>query len=374
MIIGVPKEIKNHEYRVALTPAGVKDLVTRNHRVIIEKDAGLGSGFNNEEYKQQGAEIIEQAADVFEKSELIVKVKEPLEQEYAFLKEKQILFTYLHLAAVPSLLEILKMKSITGIAYETVERSGNLPLLTPMSEIAGRMATLIGAQYLQKTHGGCGLLISSVPGVDKTKVAILGGGIVGTNAAKLAVGLGADVAILDISLPRLRYLDEIFGGQLHTIYANSFNIFEVVTQADLVIGAVLVPGAKAPCLVNKTVLTSMKKGAVIVDVAVDQGGCIETTCVTTHSDPVYFVEGVLHYGVANMPGAVPRTSTLALTNATLPYLVQLADLGAEEALKKDAGFMLGLNTYRGKVTHPVLAESMGEIYSLPHTLLMGKAV
>lgn len=368
MIIGVPKEVKNQEYRVAMTPAGVRELISRGHQILIETNAGSGSGFSNEEYSIEGAEIIESKEDLFKSSEMILKVKEPLEQEYSNLQKNQILFTYLHLAAVPSLLKVLKEKQITGIAYETVEGSGGLPLLTPMSEIAGRMSVLVGAQYLQKLYGGSGLLISSLPGVPKTRVIILGGGVVGINAAKLAIGLGAEVTVLDISLTRLRYLDDVFNGKLSTVYASDYNIHENACCADLLIGAVLVTGAKAPCLVTKAYLKDMKKGSVIVDVAVDQGGCIETTRPTTHSDPIYFVEDILHYGVANMPGAVPRTSTLALTNATLPYVCELADKGVREALLNNKDFLKGLNTHLGKVTHPIVAEAMGEQYESPEKL------
>lgn len=365
MNVGVPKEIKDHEFRVALTPAGVNELTLKGHRVLVEKKAGEGSGFTDEAYTKYGAVIVNTAKDVYSNADLIIKVKEPLTSEYELLQEKQILFTYLHLAAVPTLLDTLLKKNVTAVAYETIERNGTLPLLTPMSEIAGRMSVLIGAQYMQKLSGGNGTLISSVPGVPKAKVVILGGGTVGTNAAKIALGLGAKVVMLDLSLPRLRQLDDIFNGQVSTVYSNKFSIYDEVCEADLVIGAVLVAGDRAPCLVTKEYLMDMKKGSLIVDVAVDQGGCVETIRATTHSNPVYFVDGILHYGVANMPGAVPQTSTLALTNATLPYLLNIADNGIEEAMSRDEGFLKGLNTCQGKVTHPVVANCLEQIYTPP---------
>jgi alanine dehydrogenase len=365
MIVGVPKEVKDHEFRVALTPAGTQELASRGHRVLVQKKAGEGSGISDNFYAKFGATLVDTAEDVYSNAELIIKVKEPVESEYDLLQQNQVLFTYLHLAAVPPLLEILLKKNITAIAYETIERNGSLPLLTPMSEIAGRMAVLVGAQYMQKLFGGNGLLISSVPGVPRVKIVILGGGTVGTNAAKLAVGLGGDVVIIDHSLPRLRQLDDIFSSRVSTVYSNSLNIYNEIIQADLLIGAVLVAGDRAPCLVPKDFLKAMKKGSLIVDVAVDQGGCVETTHATTHSNPVYKVDGIMHYGVANMPGAVPRTSTLALTNATLPYLLNMVDQGVKVSLDNDSGFMKGLNTYRGKVTHPVVAKSLGHPFTPP---------
>lgn len=369
MLVGVPKEIKDHEYRVALTPASVYELVLRKHRVIIEKGAGEGSGFSDEQYIESGAGIAPSAAAVYQEADIIMKIKEPLQAEYELLREKQVLFTYLHLAANKPLLDILLTKQITAIAYETVEGEDGLPLLIPMSEIAGRMSVIVGSQYLQKSSGGKGLLISSIPGVQKTRVIILGGGIVGTNAAQMALGLGADVVVLDISLQRLRQLDVIFNRKINTVYANNENIVNQVARADLVIGAVLVTGDRAPCLVKRNVLREMAQGSVIVDVAVDQGGCIETTRTTTHSNPVYMVDGILHYGVANMPGAVPRTSTISLTNATVPYLIKLLERKVEQALLSEPGFLRGLNTYRGKVTHPRVAKALKQDYSDPLTTI-----
>lgn len=363
MIVGIPKEIKDNEYRVAITPGGVHELALYGHEVLVEKGAGLGSGFFDEEYRQAGARLVEKAEEVYRNAEIIVKVKEPIEPEYDLLQVGQILFTYLHLAAAPSLFDVLLKKEIAAIAYETVEdRQGGLPLLAPMSEIAGRMAVLVGSQYLQKPYQGRGLLTGGVPGVLPASVTILGGGNVGTNAAKMAVGLGADVTILDVSLNRLRYLDDVFNNRIKTLYSNSFNIREQVAKADLLIGAVLIPGAKAPRLVTRDMLSRMQPGAVIVDVAVDQGGCVETIKATTHSQPTYMVEGVVHYGVANMPGAVPRTSTFALTNATLPYLVKLTNWGFKEAVAADPGLARGVNTFAGKVTHQAVAECFQRDY------------
>lgn len=369
MLVGVPKEIKDHEYRVALTPAVVAELSIHGHQILIEKGAGEGSGFSDDLYIQAGAKIAPTAPSVYGEAHLIVKIKEPLEAEYSMLQENQILFTYLHLAANPSLLDILLAKKVTAIAYETVEGKEGLPLLIPMSEIAGRMSILVAAQYMQKSYGGQGVLISSVPGIPKTRVVILGGGIVGTNAAQIALGLGAEVVVMDISLARLRQLDDIFNRQVQTVYANTENITDQVTRANLIIGAVLVTGDRAPCLVKRELLRPMQPGTLIVDVAVDQGGCIETTRPTTHSDPVYMIDGILHYGVANMPGAVPRTSTIALTNATFPYLLKMLDLGIKESLLVNPGFLKGLNTYQGKVTHPMVAHALDQSYTDPLDLL-----
>jgi alanine dehydrogenase len=369
MLVGVPKEIKDHEYRVALTPAVVSELAMRGHQVLVETKAGEGSGFPDDQYIRAGARIAPTAASVYETASLIVKIKEPLEAEYGLLQEEQVLFTYLHLAANPSLLDLLLGKRITAIAYETVEGKEGLPLLIPMSEIAGRMSVLVGAQYMQKSYGGRGMLVTSVAGIPKSRVVILGGGIVGTNAAKVALGLGAEVLILDISLARLRQLDDIFNRQVQTVYANNENITSQVIRADLVIGAVLVTGDRAPCLVKREILSRMTPGTLIVDVSVDQGGCIETTRPTTHSDPVYTVDGILHYGVSNMPGAVPRTSTIALTNATFPYLLKMLDLGVKGSLQENPGFLKGLNTCRGKVTHPMVAHALGYDYTDPLGLL-----
>ncbi len=331
MIIGVLKEIKNNENRVALTPAGVAALHAQGHRVIIESMAGMGSGFTNEEYVKAGAEIIATAAEVWATAELALKVKEPIASEYQYFRPD---LTYLHLAAEPELTRALVDSNITAIAYETVEKNRTLPLLTPMSEVAGRMASQIGAQFLEKPHGGMGILLAGVPGVRRGKVTVIGGGVVGTNAAKLAVGLGADVTIIDVSPERLRQLDDIFGNSINTLISNPYTIAEAVAESDLVIGAVLIPGAKAPKLVTADMVKRMKPGAVIVDVAIDQGGIFETVDrISTHDDPTYEKFGVVHYAVANMPGAVPRTSTLALTNATLPYVLELANKGTHRLLK-----------------------------------------
>ena len=360
MIVGIPKEIKDKEYRVAITPAGVDVLIKAGHKVIIEEAAGAGSGITDGEYAKAGAEIAGNAHEVFERADMIVKVKEPLSQEYSLLRKGQILFTYLHLAPVPELTAALIKSGVIAIAYETVElQDGSLPILTPMSEVAGKIAVQVGAYYLMKAHGGKGILLAGVPGVEKGKVAIIGGGVVGTNSAKMAIGLGAEVVIINSSLERLRYLDDIFGGKVKTLASNSYNIEKAVTEADLVIGAVLIKGAKAPRLVTRDMIGKMKKGSVIVDVSVDQGGCVETIKPTSHSDPVYEVDGIIHYGVTNMPGAVPRTSTFALTNATLPYIVKLANLGIE-ALKQDPSLAKGVNVFKGRITYKAVADIMGE--------------
>lgn len=360
MIIGVPKEIKNNENRVALTPAGVHALLISGHKVLIEKSAGIGSGINDEAYKTAGAEIIDKNTEIFQKSDIIVKVKEPLESEYQLFKEGQTLFTYLHLAPNLPLTKALLKKKITGIAYETVQlKSGNLPLLTPMSEVAGRMSIQVGANLLQKYNGGMGVLLGGVTGVLPAEVLIIGGGVVGLNAAKMAVGLGARVTILDINKNRLAYLDDIFMGRVSTLVCNEYNIAEMAKKADLLIGAVLVTGARAPKLVSTEVVKSMKKGAVIVDVAIDQGGSVETIDrITTHDNPCFEKYGVIHYSVANMPGAVPKTSTYALTGSTLPYLIAIANKGPENALLEDEALLLGLNTYKGFVTYKAVAHSL----------------
>lgn len=358
MIIGVPKETKDHEFRVGLTPGTVHALVTQGHQIKIETGAGLGSAFTDEDYRIAGAEIVNHPKDAWA-AQLVVKVKEPTEFEYGFLRQDLILFTYLHLASNKSLTEKLLAAGTTGIAYETVQlESGELPLLTPMSEVAGRMAAQIGAVYLQKTLGGRGILMGGVPGVAPANVVILGAGIVGVNAAKVAIGMGAYVTILDINHGRLKLLDDLFRGQLFTRMSDTFNINELVYQADLVIGAVLIPGGRAPWLITREMLPKMRRGAVIVDVAVDQGGCVETTHPTTHSNPVYEVDGVLHYCVTNMPGAVPRTSTLALNSQTATYVKLLADQGLD-AIRKNNALQKGLNTYRGCVTHAAVAETFG---------------
>ena len=370
MRIGCPKEIKAQEGRVGLTPAGVDALVRAGHRVYIENNAGIQSGFTNEEYTAVGAEILATAKEVYDAADMIVKVKEPLAPEYALLKEGQILFTYLHLAPDPEQTEALLKKKITGIAYETVQLPDrSLPLLSPMSEVAGRLSIQTGARLLESNYGGRGILLGGVTGVERSNVVIVGGGNVGTNAAKMAVGLGANVTILDISLKRLAYLDDIFGGRVQTLLSNSYNIANAVKNADLVVGCVLIPGAKAPKLVTEEMVKSMKPGSVLIDVAIDQGGSIESIDrITTHSDPYFVKHGVLHYSVANMPGAVPRTSTLALTGATLPYALKIANMGAEAACKADPALMKGLNTYNGKITFLGVAQAHGLEYVDPTTL------
>ncbi len=364
MIVGLPKEIKDNEYRVGLTPAGVRALSDSNHQVIVERSAGEGSGFDDALYQRAGAQIIDSADDVWSKADMIVKVKEPIEPEYPRMREGQMLFTYLHLAPDRKLTEQLIKRKVTGIAYETItDRRGGLPLLTPMSEVAGRMAIQVGAHYLEKMAGGRGILLGGVPGVPAARVVIIGGGVVGTNAAKIAVGMGAHVTMIDNNLERLRELDDIFLSKISTLASSAYMIHDAISNADLIIGAVLVPGASAPRLVTKNMLKDVPNGAVIVDVAVDQGGCIETTHPTTHSNPTYYVEGVLHYCVANMPGAVPRTSTFALTNATLPYAVKLANLGFLDAIRSDAGLKAGVNTYAGHCTYEAVAQAQ----DIPYT-------
>lgn len=363
MIIGVPKEIKPDEYRVGVVPAGVKALTDEGHTVYIEAGAGVGSGIADGEYQAAGARILEDPEELWARAEMIIKVKEPIEPEYPRMRPGQIIFTFLHLAPAPELTRQMLERKVTGIAYETITNAeGALPLLTPMSEVAGRMSIQVGATYLQKIHGGRGVLLGGVPGVLPAKTVVIGAGVVGTNAVKMAVGMGAQVTVIDKNLDRLRYLDDIFGSRIRTLVSNSYNIWNAIENADLVIGAVLIPGAAAPKLITRKMLASMHKGAVIVDVAVDQGGCVETSHPTTHSDPVFFVDDVLHYCVANMPGAVPRTSTFALTNVTLPYALKLASQGLITALKSDPGLKAGVNTYRGYVTHPAVAESQGRQY------------
>jgi alanine dehydrogenase len=358
MIIGVPKEIKDHESRVGVIPAGVKALTEAGHTVLVETHAGDQSGFPDDEYQNAGAEIVGEAGYVWGKSDMVVKVKEPIEKEYVYFREGLVLFTYLHLAPVRDLTDKLLESKVIGIAYETVrDRQNTLPLLTPMSEVAGRMSVQVGATYLEKERGGRGILLGGVPGVPPAQVCIVGGGVVGTNAAKIALGFGARVTLVDVNLNRLRELDDIFGGRLYTLASNSYNLAHATREADLVIGGVLIPGSTAPKIVTRAMVSRMKKGAVIVDVAIDQGGCVETARPTSHSDPSYVVNGVVHYCVTNMPGAVPHTSTLALTNSTFPYLLRLANLGAREALKQDAGLAEGLNTWLGTLTHRGVAES-----------------
>jgi alanine dehydrogenase len=372
VLVGLPKEIKDNEYRVGLTPAGVRALTDAGHKVIVERDAGAGSGFENELYQRAGAEIIESADDVWAAAEMIVKVKEPIAPEYPRMKEGLLLFTYLHLAPDPKQTEALLQRKVTGVAYETItDRKGTLPLLTPMSEVAGRMAVQVGAHYLEKMQGGRGILLGGVPGVPAARVVIIGGGVVGTNSAKIAVGMGAHVTIIDNNLDRLRELDDIFLTKISTLASSAYMIHDAISQADLIIGAVLVPGAAAPKLVTRGMLKDVPNGAVIVDVAVDQGGCIETTHPTTHSEPTYYVEGVLHYCVANMPGAVPRTSTFALTNATLPYVLKLANKGFLEAVASDPGLKEGVNTYAGKLTYEAVAVAQGLEYTALDDMLGG---
>ena len=370
MIIGVPKEIKDNEARVGVTPAGVKALTEAGHKVLVETQAGVMSGFPDEDYQNAGAEMVGEAGHVWGKSEMVVKVKEPIEREYAFFREGLVLFTYLHLAPLPVLTDKLLDTNVIGIAYETVrDRQGTLPLLTPMSEVAGRMSVQVGATYLEKERGGRGILLGGVPGVPPAHVTILGGGVVGTNAAKIALGFGAKVTLVDVNLNRLRELDDIFGGRLYTLASNSYNVAHATAEADLVIGGVLIPGATAPRIVTRAMVAGMKKGAVIVDVAIDQGGCVETAKPTSHSNPSYVVDGVVHYCVTNMPGAVPHTSTLALTNSTFPYLLRISNLGAREALKQDAGLAEGLNTWMGALTYRGVAESQQREWTAAASLI-----
>jgi alanine dehydrogenase len=364
MIIGVPKEVKDHESRVGITPAGVKALVDAGHKVLVETNAGRLSSFPDEEYQAVGAEIVGDAGNVWGNADMVVKVKEPVEKEYVYFREGLVLFTYLHLAPIKGLTDALLAKKVTGIAYETVkDAAGTLPLLTPMSEVAGRLSVQVGAAYLEKEHGGRGVLLGGVPGVSPASVCIIGGGIVGTNAAKIALGMGAKVTLVDLNLNRLRELDDIFSGRLYTLASNAYNVERAVSEADLVIGGVLIPGAAAPKIVTRAMVAKMKKGAVIVDVAIDQGGCIETARPTTHSDPSYEVDGVVHYCVTNMPAAVPNTSTLALTNATLPYVRQLANLGAAAAIKANKGIAEGVNTHNGILTYKAVAEAQGREFT-----------
>lgn len=357
MRIGVPKEIKNNEYRVALTPGGARVLTKAGHTVNVQKGAGEGSSFLDKEYEDAGAKICQNAQEVFGDSDIIVKVKEPLKEEFPLLKKEHILFTYLHLAASRELTDALVKIGLTGIAYETIQLpNGSLPLLTPMSEIAGRMAVQVGAQYLEKSNGGRGILLGGIPSVPPADVVIIGGGVTGTQAAKIALGMGANVTILDTNLDRLRYLEDILSGRLVTLASNFETLERAVTYADLLIGAVLIPGAKAPTLVTREMIGKMKKGSVVVDISVDQGGCIETIKPTTHSDPVYTIDGVIHYGVANIPGAVPRSSTVGLTNATLPYLLQLVNMGYKDAMKANPDLAKGLNVENGEIIHPAVLE------------------
>ena len=360
MIVGVPKEIKDHEARVGLLPSGATALIEAGHKVLVESGAGLASSLSDEEYREAGAEIVAAASDLWRRSDLVVKVKEPQPSEYSLFRPGLILFTYLHLAPLPELTDKLLETRVNSIAYETIrETDGSLPLLTPMSEVAGRMAIQVGAQYLEAPMGGRGILLGGVPGVAPANVVILGGGVVGHNAAKMAVGLGAHVTIIDRNLDRLRELDDVYSSQIVTLASNAYTIRESLRLADLVIGAVLIPGAAAPKLVRRDMLPLMKKGSVMVDVAIDQGGCFETSCPTTHTDPIYFVDGVLHYCVSNMPAAVPHTSTFALNNATFPYVMELASRGLEDACAHSHAIREGVNTYQGQVVYAAVAESQG---------------
>ncbi len=360
MIIGCPKEIKNNENRVALTPGGALELVRRGHTVYMQHTAGLGSGYSDEDYVEAGAIILPTIEEVYAKSETIVKVKEPIQEEYDLVREGQFLFTYFHFASSRPLTEAMIKSKAICLAYETVESpNGSLPLLIPMSEVAGRMAIQQGANYLEKPKGGIGILLGGVPGVKPAKVVVLGGGVVGIQAAKVAAGMGAQVILMDINLERLRYLSDVLPANVRTVYSSEFNIRKELSTVDLIVGAVLIPGAKAPHLITRDMLSEMRDGSVVVDVAVDQGGCIETCKPTTHADPTYVVDGVLHYCVANMPGAVPYTSTLALTNATLPYLLKIADKGWEKACAEDPGLKKGLNVVRGEIVYQPVAEAFG---------------
>jgi len=358
MIIGVPKEVKNRENRVAIVPGGVGQLVAAGHKVFVQKSAGVGAGIPDDRYIAAGAVIRDTAEQIWADSEMIIKVKEPIPQEYPLMRQGQILYTYLHLAAVPELAKALCERKVTGIAYETIElEDHSLPLLTPMSEVAGRMSVQVGAQCLQKHKGGKGLMLGGVPGVKRGRVTIVGGGVVGINAAKMAIGLGAQVTILDVNARRLAYLDDIFGNNISTLMSNPENIAKAVSESDLVIGAVLITGAKAPCLVSRAMVKTMEKDSAIVDVAIDQGGCIETIRATTHDDPVFIEENIIHYGVTNIPGDVPMTSTYALTNVTIKYALEIANKGLNAALKSKA-LTLGLNTYQGAITHKAVAEAL----------------
>ncbi|CCQ91068.1 Alanine dehydrogenase [Nitrospina gracilis 3/211] len=362
MIIGVPKEIKEDEYRVSMTPAGVTELIADGHTVLVEESAGEGSGISDDDYACTGAKILS-CKEVFEQADMIIKVKEPLPEEFPRLRENQILYTYLHLAPAPELTQGLLDRKVAGIAYETVQlEDGSLPLLVPMSEVAGRMSVHEGAKYLERENGGRGILLGGVPGVDPGHIVIIGGGIVGVNAAKMAIGTSARVTLLDIDLERLRFVDDIFGGRVKTIMSNKLNLREYTAMADLVIGAVLLTGARSPRLIARDMLKDMRTGSVVVDVGIDQGGILETSRPTTHSNPIFEVEGVIHYCVANMPGAVARTSTYALTNATLPYARELARKGFKTALMESKPLRYGLNVYKGHVTHPAVAEALGMEY------------
>ncbi|TVQ35179.1 MAG: alanine dehydrogenase [Spirochaetaceae bacterium] len=371
MQIGSVKEVKRHEYRVGLTPSCVKAYISAGHTVRVQKDCGIGAGYEDDEYRAVGATVCNSAEEVFQASDMIVKVKEPQQAEYKLMREGQIIYTYLHLAADEPLTREMLKRGVAGVAYETVEPDNHtLPLLRPMSEIAGRLSIQEGARFLERPQGGRGVLLGGVPSVEKGRVTILGGGVVGTNAAKMAVGLGAQVTVLDVNIDRLGYLDDIFSGRVNTLYSNRANIERALDESDLIVGAVLIHGAKAPQLISRDDLKAMKKGSVIVDVAVDQGGCIETTKPTTHDDPIFVINDVVHYCVANMPGAVSRTSTQALTTVTLPYGLKIANQGLEKALRGDSALARGVNTYAGKLTYEAVAEAFGLEY-VPLSQLLG---
>lgn len=374
MIVGIPREVKPREYRVAQPPHGVRELVRHGHTVLVERGAGLGSGFDDAAYEAAGAVLVDDAATIWAKADLVVKVKEPVESEYQFLRPGLMLFTFLHLAANERLTRVLREREVTAIAYETVQLpDGSLPLLAPMSEVAGRLAIQVGAYYLMEPYGGRGVLLGGVPGVAPGRVVIVGGGTVGTNAAQMALGLGADVTVFDVNVERLRQLELVLHGRFHTCVSNEQLLGEAITEADLVIGAVLIPGARAPKLITRSMVGAMRPGSVIVDVSIDQGGCVETARPTTHDDPIYFVDGVVHYMVTNMPGAVPRTSTIALSNVTLRYILLLADLGLEEAVRRDPALAKGVNVIRGQVTHPGVAAAFGSpAVSLEEILAPGR--
>lgn len=370
MLIGIPKEIKDHEYRCAATPAGVRELVNAGHKVLLQKNAGSAIDYSDEQYEQAGAKIIASAKEIYQKSEMILKVKEPQEVECSMIHEGQIVFSYLHLAAEPHLTKLLLDSGCIAVAFETVTASDrSLPLLAPMSEVAGKLSIQAGAKALEKSQGGRGVLLGGVPGIGRGKVVILGGGVAGTNAAKVAIGIGAEVIILDKSLPRIRYLCDIFGNSATVLYANIENIEHAALEADLVIGAVLIPGASAPKLISRKIVKQMKKGAVMIDISIDQGGCFETSRPTTHSNPTYEVDGIVHYCVTNMPGAVARTSTQALENSTLPFTLAIANKGLNKALRDDKHLLAGLNVFSGKITYQAVAESLGHKFYNPEDLL-----
>lgn len=373
MIVGVPTEVKDNENRVGATPGSASAYLDRGHTVLVQRGAGLGSGYTDAEYELAGCELVDTATEVWARAEMIVKVKEPVGQEYPLMREGQILFTYLHLAADEPLTNVLVERGVQAVAYETVQlHNGSLPLLTPMSEVAGRMSIQVGATFLEKPHGGKGVLLGGIPGVYPASVVIIGGGVVGTNAAKMALGLGADVTIIDLNVERLRYLDDVLDNRIHTLASTKANIANAVANADLVVGSVLIPGAKAPKLVTAEMVEAMSPGSVMVDVAIDQGGCFETSKPTTHSDPVYKVNNIVHYCVTNMPGALPRTGTQGLTNVTTPYGVALANKGWKKALTEDAALALGANVINGKIVQPSVAAAFGKDFVTLASAIGGK--